>query len=66
MHQEAEHPAILGPDPGRPAGRRRRLPGPAVAPGDRYVSVGDMRRLYAAIPARPKRLVVAPAGAGHG
>ena len=25
-----------------------------------------MRRLYAAIPARPKRLVVAPAGAGYG
>jgi hypothetical protein len=38
----------------------------AVAPGDRYVGVGEMRRLYAAIPAHPKRLVVAPAGAGHG
>ena len=49
------------------AGRHLRVPALlAVAPGDRYVSVGDMRRLYAAIPARPKRLVVAPAGAGHG
>ena len=49
------------------AGRHLTVPALlAVAPGDRYVSVGDMRRLYQAIPAHPKRLVVAPAGAGHG
>jgi dienelactone hydrolase len=49
------------------AGRHLSVPALlAVAPGDRYVSVGDMRRLCQAIPAHPKRLVVAPAGAGHG
>jgi hypothetical protein len=37
----------------------------AVAPGDSYVSVGTMRRLYQAAPVRAKRLVVAE-GAGHG
>ena len=38
----------------------------AVAPGDRYVTVADMRRLYQASSARPKRLVVMPAALGHG
>jgi Dienelactone hydrolase family len=47
----------------------RRLEAPAlfaVAPGDSYVSVGTMRRLYQAAPVRAKRLVVLPEGAGHG
>ena len=49
------------------AGRRLRVPALfAVAPGDRYVSVTTMRRLYQAAPARPKRLVVLADGAGHG
>jgi pimeloyl-ACP methyl ester carboxylesterase len=38
----------------------------AVAPGDRYVSVGTTRRLYQAAPVRAKRLVVLADGAGHG
>jgi hypothetical protein len=38
----------------------------AVAPGDRYVSVGTMRQLYRATPVRAKRLVVLAEGAGHG
>jgi pimeloyl-ACP methyl ester carboxylesterase len=38
----------------------------AVAPGDSYVSVGTMRRLYQAAPVRTKRLVVLAEGAGHG
>jgi len=38
----------------------------AVAPGDSYVSVGTMRRLYQAAPVQAKRLVVLAEGAGHG
>ena len=38
----------------------------AVAPGDRFVSVGTMRQLYQAAPVRAKRLVVLADGAGHG
>jgi pimeloyl-ACP methyl ester carboxylesterase len=38
----------------------------AVAPGDSYVSVATMRRLYEAAPVRAKRLVVVAEGAGHG
>ena len=49
------------------AARRLRVPALfAVAPGDRYVSVGTMRRVYQAAPARAKRLVVLAEGAGHG
>jgi pimeloyl-ACP methyl ester carboxylesterase len=49
------------------AARRLQVPALfAVAPGDRYVSVGTMRRLYQAAPARAKRLVVLTEGAGHG
>jgi pimeloyl-ACP methyl ester carboxylesterase len=50
-----------------PAARRLAVPALfAVAPGDRYVTVADMRRLYQASSARPKRLVVMPAALGHG
>jgi pimeloyl-ACP methyl ester carboxylesterase len=50
-----------------PAARRSTVPALfAVAPGDRYVTVGDMRRLYQASPARPKRLVVLAEPLGHG
>jgi hypothetical protein len=38
----------------------------AVARGDRYVSVGDMRSVFNAASSRRKRLVVLPAVAGHG
>jgi len=38
----------------------------AVAPGDRYVTVKDMRRVYQASSAKPKRLVVLSAPLGHG
>jgi pimeloyl-ACP methyl ester carboxylesterase len=38
----------------------------AVAPGDRYVSVKDMRRVYQASSATPKRLVVLSQPLGHG
>jgi pimeloyl-ACP methyl ester carboxylesterase len=38
----------------------------AVAPGDRFVSVGTMRQLYRAAPVQAKRLVVLAEGAGHG
>jgi pimeloyl-ACP methyl ester carboxylesterase len=38
----------------------------AVARGDRYVSVADMRAVYRRAPSRVKRLVVLPATAGHG
>jgi pimeloyl-ACP methyl ester carboxylesterase len=38
----------------------------AVAPGDSYVSVETMRRLYQATPVGSKRLVVLAEGAGHG
>lgn len=38
----------------------------AVARGDRYVSVEDTRRLYAATPDPMSRLVVLPAAQGHG
>jgi dienelactone hydrolase len=49
------------------AARRLRVPALfAVTPGDRYVSVGTMRRLYQAAPVRAKRLVVLAEGAGHG
>jgi pimeloyl-ACP methyl ester carboxylesterase len=49
------------------AARRLEVPALfAVAPGDRYVSVATMRRLYQAAPVRPKRLVVLADGAGHG
>jgi pimeloyl-ACP methyl ester carboxylesterase len=49
------------------AARRLRVPVLfAVAPGDRYVSVGTIRRLYQAAPVRAKRLVVLAEGAGHG
>ena len=49
------------------AARRLQVPALfAVAPGDRYVSVGTMRRLYQAAPVRAKRLVVLAEGAGHG
>jgi pimeloyl-ACP methyl ester carboxylesterase len=50
-----------------PAARRLAVPALfAVAPGDRYVTVADMRRLYQASSARPKRLVVMPEALGHG
>jgi dienelactone hydrolase len=49
------------------AARRLEVPALfAVAPGDRFVSVGTMRRLYEAAPVRAKRLVVLAEGAGHG
>jgi pimeloyl-ACP methyl ester carboxylesterase len=49
------------------AARRLQVPALfAVAPGDSYVSVGTMRRLYEAAPVRAKRLVVLAEGAGHG
>jgi pimeloyl-ACP methyl ester carboxylesterase len=49
------------------AARRLEVPALfAVAPGDSYVSVGTMRRLYEAAPVRAKRLVVLAEGAGHG
>jgi pimeloyl-ACP methyl ester carboxylesterase len=49
------------------AARRLQVPALfAVAPGDRYVSVATMRRLYQAAPVRAKRLVVLAEGAGHG
>ena len=51
------------------AAAARRLGVPAlfaVAPGDRFVSVATMRRLYQAAPVRAKRLVVLAEGAGHG
>jgi pimeloyl-ACP methyl ester carboxylesterase len=49
------------------AARRLRVPALfAVAPGDSYVSVATMRRLYQAAPVRAKRLVVLAEGAGHG
>jgi pimeloyl-ACP methyl ester carboxylesterase len=49
------------------AARRLQVPALfAVAPGDSYVSVGTMRRLYRAAPVRAKRLVVLAEGAGHG
>jgi pimeloyl-ACP methyl ester carboxylesterase len=49
------------------AARRLQVPALfAVAPGDSYVSVGTMRRLYQAAPVRAKRLVVLAEGAGHG
>jgi pimeloyl-ACP methyl ester carboxylesterase len=49
------------------AARRLHMPALfAVAPGDRYVSVGAMRRLYEATPVRAKRLEVLAEGAGHG
>jgi pimeloyl-ACP methyl ester carboxylesterase len=49
------------------AARRLQVPALfAVAPGDRYVSVGTMRRLYQAAPVHDKRLVVLAEGAGHG
>jgi Dienelactone hydrolase family len=38
----------------------------AVAPGDRYVTIDDMRSVYQAVAADPKRLVILPTGAGHG
>jgi pimeloyl-ACP methyl ester carboxylesterase len=50
-----------------PAARRLAVPALfAVAPHDRYVSVKDMRRLYQASSARPKRLVVLSQPLGHG
>jgi pimeloyl-ACP methyl ester carboxylesterase len=50
-----------------PAARRLQVPALfAVAAGDGYVSVATMRQLYAAVPARAKRLVVLADGAGHG
>ena len=56
----------LGLDP-LAAARRLQVPALfAVAPGDRLVSVGTMRRLYQAAPVRAKRLVVLAEGAGHG
>jgi pimeloyl-ACP methyl ester carboxylesterase len=49
------------------AARRLQVPALfAVAPGDRFVSVATMRRLYEAAPVRTKRLVVLAEGAGHG
>jgi pimeloyl-ACP methyl ester carboxylesterase len=49
------------------AARRLQVPALfAVAPGDRVVSVGTMRRLYQVAPVRAKRLVVLAEGAGHG
>jgi pimeloyl-ACP methyl ester carboxylesterase len=49
------------------AARRLQVPALfAVAPGDGYVSVATMRRLYEAAPVRTKRLVVLADGAGHG
>lgn len=49
------------------AARRLRVPALfAVAPGDRFVGVGEMRRLYDAAPVRAKRLEVLAEGAGHG
>ncbi|HEY9377919.1 MAG TPA: hypothetical protein VIQ02_12580 [Jiangellaceae bacterium] len=38
----------------------------AVAPGDPYVTVDEMRSVYQAASAAPKRLVVLPDKAGHG
>jgi Dienelactone hydrolase family len=49
------------------AARRLQVPALfAVAPGDSYVSVATMRRLYQVAPVRAKRLVVLAEGAGHG
>jgi Dienelactone hydrolase family len=49
------------------AARRLQVPALfAVAPGDSYVSVATMRRLYLVAPVRAKRLVVLAEGAGHG
>jgi Dienelactone hydrolase family len=49
------------------AARRLQVPALfAVAPGDRYVSVATMRRLYQAAPVRAKQLEVLAEGAGHG
>jgi pimeloyl-ACP methyl ester carboxylesterase len=49
------------------AAPRLRLPALfAVAAGDPYVSVADTRRLVAAARAPAKRLIVLPAGSGHG
>jgi pimeloyl-ACP methyl ester carboxylesterase len=50
-----------------PATRKLAVPALfAVAPGDRYVTVADMRRVYQASPATPKRLVVLSQPLGHG
>jgi dienelactone hydrolase len=38
----------------------------AVAPGDRYITIDDMRSVYQATAADPKRLVILPNGTGHG
>jgi pimeloyl-ACP methyl ester carboxylesterase len=47
------------------AARRLQVPALfAVAPGDRYVNVATMRRLYQAAPVRAKRLVVLAEGRG--
>ena len=49
------------------AARRLQVPALfAIAPGDSFVSVSTMRRLYRAAPVRAKRLVVLAEGAGHG
>jgi dienelactone hydrolase len=49
------------------AARRLQVPALfAVAPGDSYVSVATMRRLYLVAPVRAKRLVVVAERAGHG
>jgi Dienelactone hydrolase family len=49
------------------AARRLQVPALfAVAPGDSFVSVATMRRLYQAAPVRAKRLMVLAEGAGHG
>jgi pimeloyl-ACP methyl ester carboxylesterase len=50
-----------------PAARRLAVPALfAVAPGDRYVTIADMRRLYQASSARPRLLMVMPEALGHG
>ncbi len=50
-----------------PAARRIKVPALfAVAHHDRYVSVQEMRRIYRAVPARTKDLVVLAGKAGHG
>ena len=49
------------------AARRLQVPALfAIAPEDRYVSVGAMRQLYQAAPVQAKRLVISAEGAGHG
>jgi alpha/beta superfamily hydrolase len=49
------------------AARRLQVPALfAVAPGDRFVSVGTMQRLYQAAPVQAKRLVISAEGTGHG